>query len=396
MIINLPHKISLYIHFPFCLRKCAYCDFASEDWQLERIPAFADALAKEIELFSAGQKKAAALKTIYFGGGSPNLFGEKYFRKVMHTIREHFVTDNVEETTIEINPGAITTDFLNTLKKEGVDRISLGCQSFNTNELQTLGRIHSTSEIANTLSALNRAGFSDYSLDFIYGIPGQTLESWRATLEKALQSGATHLSLYCLSYESGTPICQAQLDGKLKPLEDELEWQMYARAHQILEQAGFIHYEISNWAKPGCEAKHNSVYWKGGAYIGFGPSAHSYDGVQRWWNVCPVDDYIAKIRLDQLPVEGREILGPTERLSEFIFLGLRTQSGLNIAEFEKLSGVDFAAVRKVLHDKLGRSYAKIITVRDGHLQLTLRGWFICDTIVEHILTITEEIKNGHS
>ncbi len=383
-------KASLYIHFPFCARKCAYCDFVSEDRRLERIPAYADALIREIEIYGAARGQKTELKTLYFGGGTPNLFGVDNFRKVMRAIRGNFYVEHLEEITVEINPGISVPDFLKILKEEGVNRVSVGCQSFNSDELKTLERIHSIAEITSTLVELERTGFTDFSLDFIYGIPGQTLASWRNTLEQATQTKATHLSLYCLGYESGTPLFEARESGKVQPLEDELEWQMYALAHQILEQAGFVHYEISNWAKPGFMAKHNSVYWKGGAYFGLGPAAHSFDGIQRWWNKSSIDEYIADLRVNQLPVENREALNQKDKITEALFLGLRTMEGLEIGAFERLSGLNFGEIWSGLQVKLPSDKTKLVFIHDGYLRLTPRGWFICDTIIENILTIIEE------
>jgi len=388
-------KVSLYIHFPFCRRKCAYCDFASEDWQLERIPAYTTALVKEIELLGAGQRQTMDVRTLYFGGGTPNLIGEENFRKVMQAIRAQFNTDQIEEITVEINPGAITTDFPATLKAEGVNRISLGCQSYDAGELLTLGRIHSTIEIDETLAQLKRNGFSNVSLDFIYGIPGQTPDSWQRTLVKAVQTGAKHLSLYCLSYEAGTPLYQARMNGKVQSISDEQEWQMYAMAHDILKQAGYEHYEISNWARPGFEAKHNSVYWKGGTYLGCGPAAHSFNGEWRWWNERAVDDYLKALQNDRLPVAERERLTRSDRITEMLFLGLRMKAGLDVAGFERLTGIEFRRIFVKLLQKFGPKTESLITLRSGSLTLTPRGWFICDTIIENILAIIEEEKDDY-
>jgi len=391
---NLSKEIGLYIHFPFCIRKCAYCDFASEDWQLERIPIYIDALIKEIEIWHKGQRKSYAIRTLYFGGGTPNLIGMDNFQRIMRAIRRHFVTDSLEEFTVEVNLGLNSTVFLEMLRRAGVDRLSLGCQSFNPQELKTLRRIHSVEEIENTLNELEKIGFKDFSLDLIYGIPGQTLTSWQKTLVKALQTGAEHLSLYCLSYEVGTPLYQAKINGKLQVVDEELEWRMYEIAHEMLERAGFRHYEISNWAKPGHKAIHNSIYWKGGEYLGFGAAAHSYDGKRRWWNEGKVDNYIKALQENRLPIEGHEELNNSNQITEMLFLGLRTAEGLNIRRFEKLTGRKFLSIYQKLHSKFCAG-DELFKVSDRHLILTLRGWFICDSIIEEILKIIEEINNDN-
>lgn len=394
MIINFSKKISLYVHFPFCQRKCAYCDFASEDWQLERIPKYSDALIYEMNLVANSLPEQIVVQTIYFGGGTPNLCGIENFRKVTRAIQEYFNTKNITEFTLEINPGNISDKFLTTLKAEGVNRISLGCQSYNDDELQTLGRIHSSREIEETLAQIEQTGFSNISLDFIYGIPGQTLASWQNTLDKAIQTNATHLSLYCLSYEPGTPLYQAKLRGEVQSADEELEWRMYKTAHTMLAQADFRHYEISNWAKPGYSARHNSNYWEGGEYLGLGASAHSFNGKQRWWNERSVDDYIKSLPENHLPIAGREELNHSDKITEALFLGLRTAEGLDIARFEKLTGFKFLPISQELVDKFGGREALFI-MQNKRLALTPGGWFICDSIIENILSIIEELKHDN-
>ncbi|HQM36132.1 MAG TPA: radical SAM family heme chaperone HemW [Candidatus Marinimicrobia bacterium] len=388
-------KLGLYLHFPFCLRKCRYCDFASEDQRLERIPAYTEALVKEIALRADQQAERAELQTIYFGGGTPNLFGINNFGKVTQAIREYYLTKNVAEFTVEINPGVLTADFLESLKAEGVNRLSLGAQSYNDDELRTLGRIHKSREIDIAVKQLRQTGFSNFSLDFIYGIPGQTLSSWQKTVEEALRTGAPHLSLYCLSYERGTPLYQAQMNGEIQVIDEELEWQMFQTAHNLLVNAGFRHYEISNFAKPGFEARHNSIYWKGGRYFGFGAAAHSYDGQKRWWNERLIDDYIKALQNNCLPVAGQEKLSLSDRITEAVFLGLRTAEGLDIALLEKFSGIEFAHIYNKLINKIGNNPEQFFSLQDGHLILTTRGWFLCDSITEKILTIIEETKNDN-
>jgi len=389
-------KSGLYLHFPFCLQKCRYCDFASEDQRLERIPAYTEALVKEIALRACQQAERAELQTIYFGGGTPNLFGINNFGKVTQAIREHYLTESVAEFTVEINPGVLTADFLEFLKAKGVNRLSLGAQSFNDDELLTLGRIHKSREIDVAIEQLKQTGFSNFSLDFIYGIPEQTLSSWQRTLERALRTSALHISLYCLSYERGTPLYQAQMNGEIKVVDEELEWQMFQTAHNLLVNAGFRHYEISNFAKPGYEAQHNSIYWKGGRYFGFGGAAHSYDGEKRWWNERLIDDYIKTLQNNCLPVAGQEKLSPSDYIIEAVFLGLRTDEGLDIALLEKLSGVEFGHIYSKLINRIGDNPEQLFALQEGHLILTTRGWFLCDSITENILTIIEETKNDNS
>lgn len=385
-------KFSLYIHFPFCIRKCHYCDFYSVIIDTPAVDSWVAALLTEIDLYKA-KFGDSQIETIYIGGGSPNLIGSKNIRSIFEGLNTSFGLQNVREFTVEINPGQVKPDFLHQLKDIGVNRISVGVQSFKNSELKTLGRIHQVEEVFATFQVLNRIGFDHLSLDLIFGIPGQRPGSWERSLKQAVEMGVDHLSLYNLIYEKGTPLYKLKEQNKITPTDSELEWRMYELAYQWLESRGFQRYEISNWAKPGCESVHNSSYWKGSYYLGLGPAAHSYDGVSRWWNIRSVDTYIKHLAEGKFPVEDREELNEYDREIEFLFLSLRTQSGLSVRKFENLFLVDFKRVIQKLAQRIDSDEYWIF---DGDsFKLTPRGWFVCDSITNEILEITEEVRNDH-
>lgn len=380
---------SLYIHFPFCIRKCHYCDFYSVILDPSAVDSWVAALLTEIDLDKA-RFGDSQIETIYIGGGSPNLIGSKNIRSIFESLNTSFRLQNVREFTVEINPGGVKPDFLNQLKDIGVNRISVGVQSFKNSELKTLGRIHKVEEVLAIFSILNRIGFDHLSLDMIFGIPGQGLVSWERSLKQAVEMGVDHLSLYNLIYEKGTPFYELKEQKKITPTDSELEWRMYEFAHQWLENRGFQHYEISNWAKPGCESIHNSSYWKGSYYLGFGPAAHSYDGISRWWNIRSVDAYKKRLSEGKSPVEDREELNKYDREIEFLFLSLRTQSGLSIGKFENLFLIDFKRLIQKLAQRIDSDEYWIF---DGDsFKLTPAGWFVCDAITNQILEIKGERK----
>ena len=385
--------LSIYLHFPFCIRKCLYCDFASEDWDLDRIEQWTDALISEINLNKKKFANSKKLYTLYIGGGSPNLIGIENFNRIVWTLSSYFNFNELREFTVEVNPGGTSIELLNVFKNAGVNRISIGCQSFVDNELKTLGRIHTADDIVKLLERVKSAGISQKSLDLIFGIPGQTIESWRGSLESAISHNVEHLSLYNLIYEKGTPLSDLRSKGIISPVEEEQEWLMYDLAHKMLGKAGFIHYEISNWAKPGYIAVHNSIYWSGGKYLGFGPSAHSFDGENRWWNCRDVNAYIDLLKNGNLPTEDSEKLSDENKEIEYLLLGLRTQTGIEISRFESITGMEFISAYKMLMDHLEERIEGEYGYIDGnYFRLTHKGWFLCDYIVSELLRITEEGK----
>lgn len=372
---------NLYIHFPFCIRKCPYCDFYSEHFREENCRQWFTGLLKEIRLYGERYPRCS-LGTIYIGGGTPNLIGIPRLQELLANIRNAFRTDRLAEFTIELNPGIVDDSLCRGFKSLGIDRVSLGAQSFHDSELQTLGRIHRRREIENTLRILKQTGLENINIDLIYGIPGQTLQSWQTSVKKAIGQAVPHLSLYNLTWEAGTPFQKMRSRCQLEAMAEDLEWALYNWAHKHLAAQGYIHYEISNWAREGYASKHNCQYWSGTPYLGLGPSAHSYDGQTRWWNMRNLKTYLKILAGDTLPVEDRETLSKAERDRERLLLALRTYTGIGIAELERITGMDIDTLINKLIDKgIKPPYWK---VRGSNFYLTHRGWFIADHIIGEI------------
>jgi len=384
--------VGLYIHYPFCRRKCSYCDFYSEERGLNRRTQYHQALLKELDLrLSTARAKVA---TVYIGGGSPNLIPPAGIAEIFRKIRSDTRLGSNSELSIELNPGAVSKSFLTALKSLGINRVSIGAQSFHDDELKTLGRSHQSADIMKLVERLKDLPIANFGLDLIFGIPGQTLSSWEKSLEYALQTAAEHLSLYCLSLEKGTALTNACLSGILQPLDEQIEWSMYQTAAWILAEAGYEHYEISNWAKPGRFSRHNQRYWSGKTYYGFGPAAHSFDGQRRWWNVASIDEYISRLENDTLPVERSEILSPSEKITELFQLKLRTSDGLTDIEYQKLTGIAFDDLIDRMRQFFGAQFDRYFEFDGKRLRSTLEGWFVNDYLVTKLLALNEELQDG--
>lgn len=326
---------SVYIHIPFCLRKCIYCDFPSIEFDEELSAGYVDALKREISLREGG---GPALETLYMGGGTPTVLPAGGLMGIFDSLRRRFEFHPDAEITIEANPATIDMEKLEVLRGAGASRLSLGVQSFDDGELKTLGRLHSGRDALEAVGLAKESGFENLSVDLIYGIPGQDVESLRRSLERALSTGAGHLSLYELTVEEGTPLWRMVKGGAIRmPHEDEI-LAMRGQAMELLAKAGYIHYEVSSFALPGRECRHNVNYWQRGGYIGLGAAAHSFDGKRRWRNTPEVSRYIRNLAKGVLPVVDIEEISPAGAAREFLFLGLRMTEGvaLEAASFYEL------------------------------------------------------------
>ena len=319
---------SVYIHIPFCLsKKCVYCDFVSMPYSRSISDRYLDAVSKEMSLCGLPKHKLA---TLFIGGGTPTSLDSVQLKKLFKTIGRNFDFHEDAEITIEANPATVDAEKLRVLLELGVNRISLGVQSFNDAELKLLGRIHSSTDALEALDSAKKAGFENgrISIDLIYGIPGQNMDDWRKTLDTALMLGVTHISAYELTLEENTPLSGLVKKGPLlMPEEDEM-LRFYFMAEEALENAGFIHYEISNYAMPGHESRHNMNYWRRGEYLGFGAAAHSFKDGKRWGNNEDVFQYMELLEKDRLPAVDICELTPEDAKREFVFLGLRTREGI--------------------------------------------------------------------
>ncbi len=365
----------VYIHFPFCKRKCLYCDFFSKANQDFLISDFLNALIKEInfraEIFSPGDK---TVDTIYFGGGTPSLLKPAQIENVLNSLRSVFSLSNKAEITVEANPGTLSFDLLCGYRKIGINRLSIGVQSFNNKELKFLGRIHTAEEAEEFFFEAQKVGFDEIGIDLIYSLPDQSIKSWERNLDKVLSLRPTHISTYALTWRSATPLGKAIEKGKYPYPDDETTAEMYLLICKMFSEAGYEHYEISNFALPGHRCRHNEGYWTGKPYLGLGPSAHSYINGRRFWNISSIQKYIEILSQDKLPVFGEEKLNPRQKFMERIVLGLRRREGVSIEELKNK--------RQEITNLVQAGFA---VFKDGFLSLTARGFLLADEIATRLV-----------
>ena len=370
----------IYVHIPFCARRCIYCDFFSTT-RPERADAYIDALLGECRA-RLPEMRGEAVRTLYFGGGTPSLLAVGQWERLLEGLRREVDFASLAEVTVEVNPDDITLEYVEALVALGVNRVSMGVQSFCDSELRLMRRRHDARRAVDAVGAIRRAGIRNVSIDLIYGIPGQTMETWSHSLSTALRLGVEHISAYCLGYEPGTALTRMRDDGMLAELPEPTQIAMYYTLIDRLQEAGYEHYEISNFALPGRQSRHNSAYWDGTPYLGLGASAHSFDGHCRSWNPADLDRYIAGVTAN-----GRcnnvERMTDTERYDEYVMIHLRTSRGVDSAQVERLFGEPARAhlLREAVpHLDAGRLR------RDGDvLRLTREGLVMCDAVVRDLM-----------
>ena len=368
--------ISLYVHIPFCRAKCAYCDFNSYAGLEELHPRYVWALEQEARWFAARYPLKAA--TLYVGGGTPTSLSFPLLARTLEVCLRLFPPVEGVEVTVEANPGTVDEAYLRGLRELGTTRLSLGVQSFHDEELRLLGRIHTASEAVEAFRLARGAGFEVINLDLIYGLPGQALARWEETLRKALALRPEHLSLYALTLEEHTPLAQSIARGELPPLDDDLAAEMYERAEEILAEAGYLHYEISNWARGKAHrCRHNLTYWHNRPYIGLGAGAHSFFRGRRWHNVLSPHEYIRRMGSpgsEELPpaVEAWEEIDEGTEMAETMILGLRLlEEGVRFDEFKRRFGRELGEVYKEELRELEEW--GLMEVSAGRVRLTRRG-----------------------
>ena len=328
---ELLQTVSLYLHIPFCHTRCHYCDFNTYAGMLPLREPYVRALITEVDL--AGQLAQLAngttrrSRTIFFGGGTPSLLTVEQIKRLLSTCREAFAVDEEAEITLEANPGTLNAEQLAGLRAAGINRLSLGSQSFDAELLLTLGRIHTPEEIVLALHHARAAGFHSINLDFMFGLPGQTMQHWKTTLDRALALRPEHFSLYSLIIEEGTNFYTWTNEGRIIPGDEDLCADMYEYADELLQAEGYENYEISNWALPGHQSRHNLTYWQNLPYIGMGAGAHSFFGGRRFSNVLDPQEYIRLLKKQQRPEAEGELVDRTQEMSETAFLGLQNCPG---------------------------------------------------------------------
>lgn len=319
----------LYVHVPFCLSKCPYCHFYSQT-AVALIPAWAEAVGKEAGLYTGRFKD---FDTLYFGGGTPSLIPEAVLGQLLETVHLFFAIDRSGEITLEANPGDLTLERLKRLRTLGINRISLGVQSLDERELFFLKRRHTGREARQAIECIRSAGFENLSLDLIYGLPGQTPESWQKTLEEIVSLQPEHLSCYELTVEPGTALERGLRSGEIQLPPDEDRRGFFLQASTFLGTQGFDHYEVSNFARGApYYARHNHKYWDHVPYLGLGPAAHSFDGRRRWWNGRSLRRYLERLAQNRGPVEREERLSAEQLRLESLMLGFRTRSGVALKD----------------------------------------------------------------
>ena len=362
----------VYVHIPFCARRCIYCGFFSTVRQ-EEAARYVSALCRELEL-RRDYLEGEPVRTVYFGGGTPSRLTPHQIGTVISAIRSTLGLDALEELTVECNPDDITPEYVSALKSVGVNRISMGVQTFNDSLLKFLRRRHTAAQALQAVKTCRDSGIGNISIDLMYGLPGQTLEMFGADLQNALSAGVQHISSYCLSYEEGTPLHALKEQGKLQPADDELCSQMFTLMCQTMRQGGFEHYEISNFCRPGFHSRHNSSYWDGTPYLGLGAAAHSYNQTSRQWSPDNLDTYLTAIE-NGAPSFQKETLSEQDRFNEKVMLSLRTSQGLNLHTLPN-SDCQYLLAQAAPYIKSGN-----IIKNGSTIYLPEHSMFISDTII---------------
>ena len=376
---NISGKPGLYIHIPFCDTKCGYCDFYSITNNSLR-PSFLPALLKEIKHYNSALFKTVPFDTIYLGGGTPSLLEPDELNQILNILYKRFPIAEDCEITIEVNPGTINEEKLIFYKSVGINRLSIGIQSFNNEELKMLGRIHDNKQAIHTFKLARKAGIENISIDLIYALPDQSIASWNSSLIQGLALMPDHISAYNLTFEEGTPFYKQLSAGKLKAQNEDTEIQFYSETMNTLKKNGFIQYEVSSYAKSESYiSRHNYKYWNHTNYLAFGPSAHSYWDGKRWANIRSISKYIKGL------TDGMEIIDFSENIEqdtmifEKIMLGLRTREGINLKEFKSKFKHSFLDAHAHINKNLVENGFAIID--NDFFKLTPKGMMVCDEIL---------------
>jgi len=368
-------QAGLYIHIPFCKSKCGYCSFYSIT-SLNLIPDFIDALKKEMKFYS---KLFKSFDTVYLGGGTPSLLTPQQIETILKTVGKFYKIDPHAEITIEVNPGDVSLEYFRALRSLGINRLNIGIQSFDDQLLKFLGRRHSASNALESMENAREAGFSNIGLDLIYGVHHQNIKSWENTLQKAITLKPEHISCYQLSLAPKTPLYQIYQEKSIKLPSNEQQTKYFFTTSEILENDGYLHYEVSNFAREEClKSKHNMKYWQHVPYLGLGPAAHSFLDNKRWWNKAAVKTYLQEISAGNMPVENTETLSAEQLQLEALFLGLRTKAGIDLKLYKIRYGVDLLEDKKSMIDLLIKN--KLVELKDSFLRPTRAGMAVADSL----------------
>lgn len=372
----------IYIHIPFCKKRCTYCDFYTEVAP-KLIPTLVDSIVKELYI-RKDYLQNEPIHTIYFGGGTPSILSKAQFLKIFETIYSIYSVNKDAEITFEANPDDLTMEFLSSIRTLAFNRISIGIQSFDDEDLKMINRRHSAKQAIEAVKNSQNVGFNNISIDLIYGLPFQTLEKWEKQLNTALNLQIQHVSAYGLTYEEGTELWKQRENGKVKSVDDETMNEMYLLLVKKMKENGFEAYEISNFATQGFRSNHNSSYWKQDSYLGIGPSAHSYDLGSRQWNVASITEYILAIENNTGFFE-REELTLFDRYNDYVMVSLRTSEGINLTFLEQKFGSELT--RYCFENIKPYIESNKVSHSDNKLRLNLEGIMISNQILIQLMKV---------
>ena len=381
-------KLGIYIHIPFCRSKCDYCDFYSLAGREARMDSYQKALLAHLKE-TALSARSFPVDTIYFGGGTPSFYGGKRLRELLAAVRRYYRVEKEAEITFEANPDSVDLRSLRALRRAGANRISLGMQSACPAELEGVRRPHTAEQVDLAVAAARKAKLTDLSLDLIYGLPGQTMDSWQATVEHALSLEPEHLSCYGLKVEEGTPLAARVEAGEVLP-DDDMQADCYLWTVERLAQAGYEQYEISNFAKPGRSSRHNLRYWELRPYIGFGPGAHSDFGGRRYAWIRDLEGYIKGVLEGGPLLDSEDLIPREERSSEYLMLGLRTARGIEEWEYRGRYFMDFTPIQRQLEGFALQGWAE--RTEEGRWRLTPRGFLVSNQLIGSLLERQEPAR----
>ena len=371
-------NLGLYLHIPYCLHKCGYCDFNSHPENQVESVHYVEALLKELKFYST-TLKSYNVPTVFMGGGTPTILPPSQLKKILDTVRQGFNLTSDCEITIEANPATIKLETLQEIHAAGYNRISIGVQSFDEKELQLLERVHNEEEIHSTVHRARSANFENLSMDLMFALPDQSTVKWQSHLKQATAKNPDHLSTYNLTIEPATAFFKLHEKGKLCLPHEDIQLEMYKTTIQVLEDAGYSQYEISNFSKPGMESQHNINYWNNGEYLGVGAGASSYLNGERSKNINLPSIYIREIETKASAVDTRERLEPLQAMGETLMLGLRLLKGVSIDVFENRFQVSFQKVYgKVVESLLNQ---ELITLNENRIALSRKGLFLADSVI---------------
>ena len=371
--------LGLYIHIPYCIHKCGYCDFNSHPIKQDEMNHYIDALVAEMKHYAKTYSNTNIIRTIFLGGGTPTTLTVYQLERILKECVSEFTVASDAEITIEANPATIDIEQLKSIRQTGYNRISIGVQSFDKAELKLLDRAHGPEEIHSTVDRARKAGFDNLSLDLMFAVPNQSLSSWESNLNKALEKNPEHLSTYNLTIEQGTAFSKLQSNGKLIMPDGDHQLELYKRAIERLTKKGVHHYEISNFARRGKECKHNITYWENKNTLGLGAGASSYMNGTRFKNINLPAHYIRQVKEKKIAVEHSETLEPRQAMGETIMLGLRLLQGISIHQFEKRFQISFTNLFRNIISSLKEK--ELVVIEKDYLRLSQKGLFWADSVI---------------